>query len=65
MLSAEQIVSSWLEGSDTEAGMASPAGPMLVGGLAAADTVDDGVASILATKGVLCDISVPSGTCFG
>lgn len=64
MLSADQIVSSWLAGSDVVAGMENPAGSMYVGGLAA-PAAEDGTLDILQTKPIFCDISTSSGSCFG
>jgi hypothetical protein len=62
MLSADQIVSSWLAGSDVVAGMANPAGSVLVGGLASANGAE-GRTGILQTMPIYCDVSVSTGTC--
>lgn len=63
-MNANQIVSSWLNGTDS-AGMANPAGPLFADGQLTAQSAGDGAASILMTRPIFCDVSTSTGTCFG
>lgn len=65
MHNADHIVASWLEGSDSEAGLANPAGPLYAGGVEPQKAGTEGTAGALQTKPIFCDISTITNTCFG
>lgn len=55
MLDAEQVVSSWLNGSDSVNGMDNPAGSLFLGGVSAMEAAIDDIKETKISSARLCE----------